>query len=132
MSDKIRCSSEQLKTATLVFASTDRVAGTFEWIAAQRMIAHFLDDVDVSVDTSGEICYEAERMMVTKRAGTAWVAGDRIFYSPGSNDFHKATSSVVDVVAGIALEAAASAATEALAHFQGGAGSRPQMEGSGT
>jgi len=115
----------------VTFATTDRVTGTFEWIAATRSIVHFLDDVDVSVDGEADVAYEVDQLIVTKTAGTAWVAGDRIFYSPTGNTFHKATTSVTDVVAGTALEDAASAATEALAHFVGDAGRRPQMEGAG-
>jgi len=115
----------------MTFASTDRVTGTFEWIAATRMIVHFLDDVDISVDAEAAVLYEAPGLLVTKTTGTGWTSGQRIFYSPGGNTFHTATTSLLDVVAGTCLEDAASAATEALAHFVGDAGRRPQMEGAG-
>lgn len=131
MSTKVRCDSKELRTAQMTFASTDRVAGAFEWIAATRMIVHFLDDVDISIDAEGAVCYEAPGLMVTKTTGTAWTAGQRIFYSPTGNTFHTSTTSVKDVVAGTCLDDAVSAATEALAHFVGDAGRRPQMEGAG-
>ena len=132
MSSKVRCESSRIKTMDLTFASTDRVAGTFEWISAIAAIVHFLDDVDISVDTVGAVAYEVEDIVVPKQAGTAWVIGDRLFYSPGGNTFHKATTSVVDVIAGMALEAAGSAAIEGRAHFVGDAGRRPQMSGAGS
>jgi|19_taG_2_1085344.scaffolds.fasta_scaffold22708_2 hypothetical protein len=131
MSAKVRCDSKELRTAQITFATTDRVTGTFEWIAATRTIVHFLDDVDISVDAEGAVCYEASGLLVTKTTGTAWTAGQRIFYSPTGNTFHTSTTSVLDVVAGTCIEDAASAATEALAHFVGDPGRRPQMSGAG-
>lgn len=131
MSSKVRCESSRIKTMDLTFASTDRVAGNFEWIAAIRALVHFLDDVDISVDAVGAVAYEAEDVVVPKTAGTAWSIGARLFYSPTGGNFHTATTSVTDVVAGMALNAAASAATEGRAHFVGDAGRRPQMEGAG-
>ena len=131
MSNKVRCDSRGLRTAQITFATTDRVSGAFEWIAATRTIVHFLDDVDVSVDAEAAVAYEAESILVPKTTGTAWTSGQRIFYSPSGNVFHTATTSAKDVVAGTCIEDAASAATEALAHFVGDPGRRPQMEGAG-
>ena len=131
MSAKIRSAASLVRTLQKTFASTDRVTGTFEWIATEKLIAHFMDDVDISVDAEGAVCYECDAILVTKTTGTAWEAGARIFYSPGANTFHTSTTSVKDVVAGTCVEDAASAATEAIAHFQGDAGRRPQMEGAG-
>lgn len=131
MSAKIRCESSRIKTFDLTFASTDRVSGNFEWVSAIRAIVHFLDDVDVSVDAVGAVAYEAEDVVAPKTTGTAWAIGDRLFYSPTGGNFHSATTSKTDVVAGMALEAAASGATEGRMHFMGDAGRRPQMEGAG-
>ena len=131
MSSKIRSGAGVVRTLNKTFASTDRVSGNFEWIAAEKLIVHFMDDVDVSEDGEASVCYECDAILVPKQAGTAWEAGAPLFYTPGGNTFHTATTSAKDVIAGTAVEDAASAATEAIAHFRGDRAGRARMPGAG-
>ena len=130
MSDKVRCESSRVKSLDLTFAA-DKTSGNFEWSATLRLLYHFLDSVDVSVDAVGAVAYEVEDVLVPKTTGQTWSIGQRLFYTPGANSFRNTTSSAKDIVAGIALEAAGTAATEGRAHFVGDPGRRPQMEGAG-
>ena len=130
MSAKVRCESSRIKTLPLTFAA-DKTSGNFEWNATLRMIYHFMDAVDVSVDAVGEVAYEIEDVVAPKATGQTWTIGQRVFYSPGANHFRNTTSSGKDVVAGTALKAAGTAATTGRIHFVGDPGRRPQMEGAG-
>jgi predicted RecA/RadA family phage recombinase len=75
--------------------------------------------VDVANGATYTLVVAAEKVKVEKAAGSAWVAGDSVYWDSGDENFN--LSATDNTLVGYVLEAATSAATEAWIVFDGSA-----------
>ena len=112
----VRCESRDIESIKFTFGA-DATAGTWDWL--NNLVCYIPNAVDVSDDAEGVVFFRMKRASLPKATGVTWTAGDLLFYSTVTDDFSNVTRATTDVPAGIALEDAASGATEALGKFEG-------------
>jgi hypothetical protein len=112
----IRCDAGGIRDITFTLAG-DVAAGAWDFL--NNMAVYFPSAVDVSEDAEGVGYYRISKAVLPKATGVTIVAGDLLYFSTATDDFSNATRSLTDIVAGIALEDAASGDTEVLGEFEG-------------
>lgn len=104
---------DRTKTAEFIWTQ-DATEGGFYRV--DDFIVRALHDVDYSADDQVEAAYEIDSTTVPKATGTAWSTGDPIYFDATDSDFTKTDT---DHLAGVALAAAGSDATQGTIRLEG-------------
>lgn len=115
MSLDIRCSTDKIKTASPTFTA-DKSSG--DWLQLENFVGVVVNDVAYATQADNPLIYEADDIVAPKLAGTAWVAGDTLYFDTTALTFTPTYAAGL-VKAGVALEDVASAGTSGRIHLRG-------------